>query len=352
MRFLFVLRSVTVAALVACGLAILVARTAPRAASFSVRCDPRRAAFCGALFTPAEPGARVIDTETGIASELHTPPGDAVQWAAFSEWLDEGGQWQVVGRWVALSGGDGQLLHATGLGRFSYPSGRPLDRIPDCPIPVCAPCWFPGPDPRVVYPAMDGKLYRCVFGRQGSGGVARPAEIAEVSWPRLPAGLREPFVAYAVWPKTLGGPLIASVSSLDAQRRRGPLRLWWLRLSPDGSSVADAGPLSAGEHAADPEVEWRVPSVAPLRGGGQRIAYVRVRSRTPSGELVVAPLRSDAQTGAPAVADGQARILADQVLGMPAAFSPDGAWLYAVQRKAGAAPAIRRFSVTGDASRG
>jgi hypothetical protein len=282
----------------------------------------------------------VLDAATARVSVLPGPPGDSLEWPAFSPWVDSRGRREVVGRWVALRGASPDLVvTGTGLARLSYPDGRVLDRVEGCPVPAGAPCWCPGAEPRVLYAGLDGRLYRCAF-----GGRSGP-EIRPVAWRPRAAGLGEPFLAGVAWPEApaLRGRALAVVRRRVRGSRLGPSRIWWLELGGGGDEVRGAGPLAVEGRGAD--AECRAPAVAHGPSGDWLIAWLRFDGSSHVGELRVAPLRADAGSEEPSVAGGDARTVAGHVIAAPPVFSPDGAFVYAVQAGPGGAPAVRRFPV-------
>jgi hypothetical protein len=336
------IRRLCVAATAACVLAVFVARCQPRGSAFRVRSTPHLGAVGGAFLSPGGGPTRVLDAATGRLSVLPVPPGDSLEWPAFSVWADSRGRRQAVGRWVAMRGASpNRVASGTGLARLSYPDGRVLDRVEDCPVPASPPCWYPGPEPRVLYASLDGRLYRCTFG--GRDG----PEVRPITWRSRGAGRGEPFVSGVLWPEApaLRGRALAVVRRRFPGSRLGPSEIWWLELDGGGDEVRGAGPLAAGGRGAD--AEWRAPAVAPGPAGDWLIAWVRSDESSSLGELRVAPLRADAESGEPCVTGGESRAVAPHVLGTPPVFSPDGAYIYAVQAEPGRAAAVRRFAVRG-----
>src|SRR5947209_8169861 len=97
-----------------------------------------------------------LDLETGRTRRLALPEGDWLDLARCAPWADERGESQVVGRWGSRSGsGTDRLSNGIGLGRFSCPEGRALDRVPVAAVPTGPPCWFPGTSARVLFAAGD-----------------------------------------------------------------------------------------------------------------------------------------------------------------------------------------------------
>jgi hypothetical protein len=341
MRFVFLSRLVTLASLAACALAVAVARLAPRPTEFRVRDDPYRVVVNGTIVSMRDVRPRVLDAEGGRLSVLNLPNGESLEWGAFSPWVGSGGEWQVVGRWLATRAvGGGRALTGSGLARVAYPSGRVLERVTSAPLPISPPSWDPSGAPRVLYAATDGRLALCTF--RASGG----PDITPVVWRTPPRSLgRFRFEAVA-WPsaRPLQGYVIATVLPEEPRGGYGPSRLWWLRLSRDGTTVLGSGPLVARTPDAAGATDESTPSVA-ARGETCLLAYQRRRDEDAPAELVVAPVRVDDRTDAPAVAPEECRALGNVVARVPAAFAPGATSVYALEGRAGADPVVRRFAV-------
>lgn len=332
---------------IVCGLAVAVARLAPRPARVALKSVPRYVVINGPFLTRGQSPTQVLDTETGKLEPLPVPAGEALEWASFSDWVDGDGERQVVGRWVAYQAERGKLPSVgNGLGRFAYPSGRPLDRLGDSPVPGSAPCWYPGAAPRVLFASIGGQLYECTFGATQPTGQVAPAKVRPVPWPNPPAGLHRPRVNQPVWPQSprLNGYVLAAVSSLrdEVGGDYGPRRLWWLRLSPDGSSVAAGGRLFA-DADEDPAREECLPSVATLPDGACVLAYHRKEIGGDHEELFVVPITTEAADGPPSARRSESRLVTDRCVGTPAAFSADGRALYVVRGRRGELGVLGRY---------
>ena len=48
-----------------------------------------------------------------------------------------------------------------GMGSFRLSDGAVLSRIPMEILPIGRPCWVPGQDRTILFPAGDGQLHRC-----------------------------------------------------------------------------------------------------------------------------------------------------------------------------------------------
>jgi hypothetical protein len=174
-----------------------------------------------------------------------------------------------------------------------------------------------------VFPCGDGDLYRLEFGAPGGSDVVeRKARRLRWLCPRPPGDgwqfISEPGGAAAM----PGGPWIfASVSYRDGAAPRTVVRLWWLRLSPDGGSVEQAGPLTPPDGGL---TQYRAPAVAATADGGFSLACL---ARVPGDEgwsVRLAPGTFAPSLGEPSVKWGQARTVATGLSVNPPAFSPDG----------------------------
>ena len=309
--------------------------------------DAHHVVVTSAFLTRTQAPAQVLDTKTGRLSLFALEGGDQLEWGTFSDWVDEQGERQVVGLWATYEeDGERRVLTETGMGRFAYPSGRVLDRIPGVMLSSKGSCWYPGPRPRVLFATTDGELYQCAFGAPG----ADQAVVKPVRWPNPPAHLRKPRIDFVTWPKSpqLEGCVLATVSSIRDAHLYGARHLWWLRLSADGLSVTEAGPLSDDEPDSDDGLEDYAPSTLVRPTGECLLAYQRRPVSGSLGELFVVTVGTDTRTGRPAIRRDASRKRAERLLGMPAAFSPDGAVLYAMQDRANAAPRLCRIPVGED----
>jgi hypothetical protein len=296
-----------------------------------------------------DPGPEFLDVGTGRFWRPGLPAGDRLEYGSLAPWRGPRGETQVVGRWASRSGSDArQVVNQFGLGRFSLPDGRALDRVPLSILPVGPPCWFPGTSARVLFAAGDGRIYRFAFeGPEGRDPHPQPLSWAEGVFPEGRIILGDPS-----WPAEprLGGRALAVVSRVEdeggASRFDGP-RIWWLRLDPDGARIEAAGPLT-GPATSDPEsaqVLERHPMVGPAPGGGLVLAYLARRLDRGEWQVRVAPLEADARTGALRADIAAVRVLAEDCLPVPPTFSADGRWIGCVRQPAGSAPTPLRLPV-------
>jgi hypothetical protein len=348
MRFQALTRTIALSAMLACALAVVVARSAPRPAAFRVRREAQAAVVNGTFLGRPDSEGQVLDAATGAFAPLPMPAGETLESAAFSAWVDDGGGRQVAGRWVRRTGPSGnRTVECMGLGRFSYPGGEPLDRVGDVPTPASAVCWCPGAAPRVLFTTWDGRLFRYAFGAARVGGAPARGALSRVAWPEPPPPLRAPCFDHLTWPTDarLRGRAVASVGEGapgPGGRARRQRRLWWLRLSPDALRVEEAGRMDDPARE-DPAHEETLPSLGRGPDGRLLLAYRRLSCGGRATELFVAPVTVDARTGVPRVRLADARKLDDEVIGSPAVFSADGQWVYALHKESGEHASLRRY---------
>lgn len=350
MRLGALMRVITLGALIACALAVIVARSAPTRGVFHHRGGLHHAAFDEIHFSMSGFRARVLDTQTGEMSPLVLPQAQGLQKASFSDRVNEQGEREVVGRWVRYTGkGPSREMDATGVARFAYPSGRVLDQVPLDFVPSSPPCWFSGDPPRVLLAGTDGRLYRVSFRDHIGQGGADDCEVQPIDWPQRPEGLRESHIGHPVWHKDLrlGNTLIATVGNAPSQehanglKRRGyRFQLWWLRLDASGSQIVGGGRLFADNPNHDDQEGF--PSVASLPDGGLVLTFVRQAPATNVGDVYAVRLEIDDQTGTPVAHWSNARKVAEKCALVPAAFSPDGRWVFTLKGSPGESARLAR----------
>ncbi len=203
----------------------------------------------------SEPDLRFVDVDSGMESLLGVPEGDALDLAAASPWHDDRGNGQVVGRWSSRSGKEDDLvLHEFGLARFTFPEGKPLNRIPTEITPTGRLCWLPGTAARILFAAGDGALYRFSFEKSSEGDASpdgcdtRPHPLVwKVPPPGDGEGHYQIIDPYIPDDRGLGGRMLVSMSfqvrDRDDFRCTSP-QIWWVQLDDEGKSIEAAGPLT------------------------------------------------------------------------------------------------------------
>jgi len=230
-----------------------------------------------------------LDSETGDKT-MGPVEDDILDFASCSPWVDDLGRRQVVGRWSNRTWrGTNTVMNEFGLGRFSFPDGRILDRIPSEVCPKGPPCWVPGMPARVVFAAGDGQLYRFDFESDDPTAPPTEASAPAASKPTaLTWGCPKPeggsvLINDLSWPgdARMGGRLVAAMRVLDrrdgANRRFSTTRLWWLQLDHSATRIVGIGPLVEHDLAGPSEANFdeRSPIVQALPDGSLGLAYTR-----------------------------------------------------------------------------
>jgi hypothetical protein len=282
---------------------------------------------CGRLTA----GTRFVDADSGQLRRIALPEGDRLDQASCAPWRDRSGQSQVVGRWSALCQRGPDLRNVgTGLGRFTFPDGKPLDRIVTEQFPTGPPCWAPETSALVVFAAGDGRLYRFNFEEEDPAAEKRPVPLV---WSTGgPQGLGH-YVCDPSWPAVpgLAGGLLASVSrrvESDGKARYLPPEVWWLRLSPRRDAILAAVPLTA----ATPAGARRFPLAAKAPDGGLTLVSLVKRRGCEGWSLAAARLTLDAASQELRGVEPDEAILAEDVCPTPPAVSADGRWVTVMVR--------------------
>jgi hypothetical protein len=322
-------RPLVAAALLATATAVGLARLAPPAPTYRRPCAGGFAIVGPLGDDPGVPGSEWLDRDSGRMVSIPPIEGLRFQQATCSPWVDARGQFQAVGIFICRTGDTDSA--SIGLARISFPDGRLLDRVATELLPFGNPCWYPGTRARVLFASVDGQLYHHDF---------EPGDGRDASTPRpllwrcpTPSGgevrISEPF-----WPTEPRFERIV-VASLQIKRFVGSRPVlsdrqpWWFRLSEDGGSIEEAGPLFE-PGAVPPGMVVRTPVVAPTPGGGLALAtYSGAESL--DWDLRLTPLSFD-DSGRPRPAAALGPTLAGRCRAVcPPAFSSDGGWVAAVQ---------------------
>jgi hypothetical protein len=303
-------------------------------------------------------GPRVLDLETGRAGLLGLPSGDRLFWARSSPWRDAQGHCQIVGTWSGSSGlGTSRVVGESGLGRFTFPGGEPLDRVRFEVAPSGPPCWFPGLSARVLFPASDGRLYRLAFEEPGDDG--RGVEVTDprptpLRWQVRPPGggrliLRDP--SWLTGPGS--GPRVVVALSSAAGSEGGlafpAFQLWWLSLNRNGDAIEAVGRLARpfGSDRLPSVVDELCPVATAPAVGRPTLIYL---ARPPEGgdyRLCVTPVRFDPQTEDPWVVSAEARVLAEGCFPSQPVLSCDGLRVYYASRSKSGVPETRSVELAG-----
>lgn len=292
-----------------------------------------------------------IEPRTGRLETLKTPEDETLGAVSLAPWRDPEGRTQAVGHWMRYRGRDSELiLEATGLARFRFPDGEPLERVTTYTVPTGPPCWLPGMTARVVFTSGDGRLYRFEFeGSTDPGadpfGCDRAPRL--VKWP---ADGPDPDCLHFTDLSRPGdgalaasGLILAALRITEDQKPYTSPRLWWLRLDPTGSEVVAWGPLIRPEAIRD-EVDLRFPTLATGADGRTRLAYLDRLPTQKTCRLRLTEIAVDKATGIPEPFDGPAAILAEGCSPSSPAFSADGSWVCCIRRPGGRlGPVVARF---------
>ncbi len=286
-----------------------------------------------------------VNLETGDVRHLPLPSGEGLDRASVAPWRDARGRSQVVGVWWRQRGqGINRVTEAFGLGRFTFPDGEPLDRLPTNVLPSSPPCWLPGTRARLVFAGCDGSLYRFAFEGSGSplvDGAACDVEPQPLRWRVAGVDPSKLLICELTRPSdsrlAASGLLMASVSYLphDPEVRTFPLpQLWWLRLDRDGREVIAAGVLTRDGP------EKRAPQLASRPDGGLTLVYMERKPSRSKWTLRVAPAAIDPATAAPQPLSEPGPILAEGCLWSMPGISADGHWITYLRQQG---PSSRRI---------
>jgi hypothetical protein len=286
-----------------------------------------------------------LDTESGRLQRMNLAKGEQLDMATCSPWRDERGQRQVAGRWSSRSGQENDLVpHQFGLGRFTFPGGQPIDRVPTRIIPHSPLCWFPDASARVLFVGGDRQLYRFRF--EGAGGVDSGAdrEPQALVWEVEPPDRDRVMFADLAWPlePELGGRLLVSQYFLDDQDPETPRRrseLCWLQPDPDGSRIVAAGRFMDRKPS---QIDQRLPVVARSAEGTPVLAFLAQETGSSTWQLRAAPLRFNPRTSAPQILAAEIRVLAEDCAMVPLTVSKDGRAITCIQQPQEGVAIVRR----------
>jgi hypothetical protein len=203
-------------------------------------------------------------TEGGSGRTIFLPPpgGMLLEFGVCSPWRDAEGRFQVAGR---LSG------EGVGLARVSFPDGDVLDFVQTgCALLTSRPCWLPGPRPKVLFGAGDGRIYQYAFDDEGATNSdaerLTDPRLSRIDWrPPDPskAGvfLSDPSWLRGGWTDDLLVLVVASGAIPGRDASSSSNQLWWARLDEAGGAIVEAGvlidspSLSGGRYLRSPVSE-------------------------------------------------------------------------------------------------
>jgi hypothetical protein len=268
-----------------------------------------------------------LDTETGALAPRPVAGMRYIGPLGCSPWRDGEDRYHLAG--VGLDEATGGYT----LVRCTFPAGRVLDRVKIEMLTRGPPCWFPDGSDRILFAAIDRRLYVFEFPQVRRGGRSDSASPHAVRWEVEPPGVGDVWFHSACWPSgpALGGRLIVALSSIeDASRREWKSRLWWLQLSPDGDAIVGAEraivPESPGRGQVRPQ-EF-LPSVGMASDGTLLLAYMAENRYQGPLELWVSPITPAAHDHGPRVLGSAGRKLAEGCAPVLPVFSADGRWVY------------------------
>jgi hypothetical protein len=320
-------------------LAILLAGAGPERTTRRAEPAPPGLVLDKGTMPSMDGGPALIDLETGRLEDVPLRHVSSILMASPSPWTERGVRQIVgVGRRPTRTG-LGEAMDFVGIVRMDLPGGDVLDWVDvgESPLPTGPPCWLPGTLARVIYPALDGRIYRLDFETADPDGGAAPA--TDVT-PRVlrchvaALGDAKMLVSDLSWPDGAerGRRLIASVRiKHHGARRHSESQVWWLDLDEDGESVVAGGRLlEMGSEGSG--VGPRYPTLVRAADGALLLAYLVTDAEGPGKELRVAPVRFDAGVGWPIARDEEARILAKDCLPIAPVATTDGRWLMTVRQ--------------------
>ena len=248
---------------------------------------------------------RLRDPATGRLEHFTAPGGDRLNNASCSPWRDSEDRSQLVAQWVSFEGrGSGMIPSGSGIARYSLPEGELMDRVQLESPATSPPCWYPGTEARILFPAGDGWLYHYNFDEPddepGNDGANRPRPLA---WPDRPQGLEKIVFFHATWPEDprLKGRLIVGLSRIEVSGKGSRFttpKIWWLQLDPGGTTVQAAGRLT-GPCEDDAVIQETHPQVTTTPDGRLMLSYTVAPPGTPEGRPRLVPIAFDPATDAP-----------------------------------------------------
>lgn|GEM_PF-1772248 len=304
-------------------------------------------------------GTPVLDVLTGKLTRLELPETDTLVNASCSPWRDNLGRFHVVGSWRSRPHKIWDPKNRSGLARFAFPGGEPLDRIEFHLSLEDPPCWAPDTSGRVLCVAGDCRIYTLAFKKFRNNNINRDTtpQLTKLTW-KVPVPRENHFlISHVTWPNDLRFSNIVVVSASDSTRLAPLLghvpvglplegqHLWWLRLSRDRHAVEAAGRLWPSNPALDQAFSERLPNLIRTPQGDLVLAYLRCRKAPGDTQLMLAPVTLSTNEGVPQVDPKQAIELANQCLMSPPGFSQDGRSIFAIQANGRNRMRLLRYSV-------
>ncbi len=273
---------------------------------------------------------RLLDPQNHSLRKLTLPADDRLDMATLSPWVNQENESQLVGRWIRRSGQDQDTISQEfGLARYSYPSGRVLDQIPTSIVPISPPCWYPGTESRVLFLAGDAQLYQFCFEDFSTKTLGMNSrQPSPIRWEIDPPGEGNVIIHDVCWPNVADWDSRLLVS-LSVKQRQGdhmiysPSQIWWLRLSLDGASIVDAGPV-AGLDSREQTIDLKRPALGQTSDGQLSLAFLGREEPTRNYAIYLVPLEQDSDSGEPKALVHRARMIAETSAILAPVFSEDG----------------------------
>jgi hypothetical protein len=324
-------------------LALVVGSDESRSASWRQMQATRPIAIDHRFLSESDQSLWVLDAESGAIQRHELPAREQVEHASVSPWRDSDGQWQVAGCWTRHSGRDDQIaLDAVGLVRVSLPDGEILDRVETTHVPITPPCWYPGTRARVLFAAMDGRLYQYNFeGRE----VDRAAGPTPITW-RVPGvDPRGLMLSSPCWPSDprFQNILVVGVKCPGKEPQTEVSELWWLRLDETGGAIVAGGRLGTEDDGRDAST----PAVLSVGNGPLRLAYLSTRAGETRCLVALRGLECDPVTGNPRVLAMRGEWVCEGSWPDPPVISFDGKRLVCLIPIQGQAPLLIRRGLEG-----
>ena len=295
---------------------------------------------------PGREEYRLVDRSTGRAEPFPLPDDESWSCVSVSPWRDPDGNLEAVGRWNRVNSEDHQAFCGLGLFRVSKPTV--VHRIDLDVLPTGRPCWIPDRPGDFLFPAGDGRLYRCHLSRDGddpgtasdrqASGSERLASARPVTWRCKAPGSGTTFISDPVWPfeKELRRFVFVSLSVQSRVKQKlhyEPSQIWWLELSEGGYEIVSAGQLTEGgqtQARAGRPGFMRMPNVTVGPSGRLTLAYLTRSCGETSWKLCSAAI-SLSPTGEPTIARAPepTALVAIDLLPVPPSFSTDGRAIFA-----------------------
>jgi hypothetical protein len=356
-------------ALALCAVAIGLARAVPDMPVFRTTSAPRFFGLNGSAFFPPMPGGFLLDAETGALAKPVSTAEERVDYLTCSPWTTEPGRFEFIARMLRRDGEAPDALCAgVDLARFSQDGSRAfVGRLDLKPVVCGRPCWVPGHPNALLFAGGDGGLYRQELAtdaevwasgepdESGADSYGATSRRTAITWGCDAPGDDFPLMSDPICPPiaAMKGRVIVTLSL--ARRTAGrvqftPLQLWWLELDDDLSTIVAAGPLlgdpsTVPEHSTNALATARLANLAEGPGGRIVVAFLARSIGDSSYQIGVGALEVDPASGRPSLDPRGIRVVGTDVAATTPPLSPDGRWLYLINRTYSGGPTIQRREV-------